>query len=341
MIMSDTTEDTETKVRPYPALRLLERTCPPLRYGRPPLRRFKGELPFGKPLIPSWNWHGIQDFPAGTKTLTLDANGAYLGAINQASISLSELTHTGAIDYYPAPRDVAPGYYRITVPHWSFKGTIVSPLGDSARIHDPKHGDTVWIAHPTLALLLELAESGHIGAFDILNSWTSLRRTSFRAWYERLRATRTQCLDQRDASHPDGVFPEKCKCLPCKRYVAFKEGYSMALSMILTGKQSETYRPDWSHAVYATHSANMWRKAWRYTGTNLHLVSMGHVDELCILEDDLQRAMSHHTPPFRFDASGRNIGAMKIKSRGEIAEEIAVSRPTSPLTSADAWEDIL
>lgn len=339
--MNDTQEATDTTpdVRTFPALSRLERVTPPLRFGREPLWRLPLLSAIDKPLIPAWNWHAPHDFPAGTRTVTLDANGAYLGAIGQVSISASQLTHTGPIDYYPAPRDVAPGYYLITVPHWAFSGTIVSPLGNTGQ---PEKRSKVWVAQPTLSLLLELAEEGHIGAFDILDSWSSMTRTSFRAWYESMRAVRTQVLDQRDASHPTGTIPPKCACLPCKRYVAFKEGYSMALSMIATGKQSKTFRPDWSHAVYATHSANMWRKAWKYTGTNHHLVSMGNVDAMTILADDLQPAMAHHTPPFRFDQSGRAIGAMKEKEWGVITEEIpTATTPTTALVGPEAWDDVV
>jgi hypothetical protein len=338
--MNTTQEDTTTDTRMYPALKLMERTTPPLRYGREPLWRSPLPHAIDAPLIPSWNWHAVRDFVPGTETVVLDANGAYLSAMGQTSISHSQLIRTGPIEHYPDPRTVAPGYYKITVPHWAFSGTIVSPLGDSARIETDDH---LWIAHPTLILLLELAAEGHIGAFDILDAYTTTRATSFKTWYEKLRAVRTQCLDQIESVHRDGrpSDDDKCKCTPCVRYNAFKEGYSAALSMMLTGNKCKTQRPDWSQAVYATHSATMWRKAWRYTGTNKHLVSMGHVDELQILRDDLQDALDRTSKPFRFDASGRSLGAMKVKRYGQLEEPAAPPRTGAVPGSVEAWEEIL
>lgn len=340
MIKEDTTTDTDTRM--YPALKLMERTTPPLRYGREPLWRMPvGCMPQATPLIPSWNWYAVRDFAPGTETVTLDANGAYLSALGQTEISHSQLMRSGPIDGYPDPRKVVPGYYRITIPHWAFAGTIVSPLGDSGRLETE---DTLWIAHPTLILLLELAHDGYIGAFDILDAYTTTACTRFRAWYEKLRAVRTQCLDQVEAVHPDGrpSDDDKCKCTPCVRYTAFKEGYSAALSMMLTGTKCKTFRPDWSQAVYATHSASMWRKAWRYTGTNRFLVSMGHVDELQLVRADLQQALDRSQPPFRFDASGRNLGAMKVKRYGHLEEPTAPRTRTGAVPgSVEDWEQVL
>lgn len=341
--MSEITQDTGVPVsqsadtRMYPALSLMERACPPLRYGRQPLWRLPA-LPVEEPFVPAWNWHAVRDFAPGTETVTLDANGAYIGAINQAVIAHSQLNRVGRLEYYPAPRDVAPGYYRITVPDWAFSGAIVSPLGDSARLQTEEQ---IWILHPTLTLLLELAEDGHIGAFDITDSWTAPVQTRFRTWYERLRAARSQLLDQVAERHPAGRpdDEDKCRCHPCVRYNAFKEGYAAALSMMATGRQSKTYRPDWAQTVYATHSATMWRKAWRYTGTNRHLVSMGHVDELQILAEDLPGALAHHRPPFQWDPTGRRLGAMKAKRYGVLQENIPTG---SAITAASPeWEDFL
>jgi len=342
--MNDLKEETTTDTRMYPALKLMERTTPPLRYGREPLWRSPLPNAVSSPLIPSWNWHAIRDFAPGTETVTLDANGAYLSALGQTAISHSQLTRTGGTHHYPDPRTVAPGYYRITIPHWAFSGTIVSPLGDSARLQTE---DSVWIAHPTLILLLELTEPGHIGPFEILDSFTSTKHISFKTWYEKLRAVRTQCIDQTEVAHPGGrpSDDDKCKCTACVRYNAFKEGYSAALSMMLTGSKCKTQRPDWSQAVYATHSASMWRKAWRYTGTNKHLVSMGHVDEIQILRADLQEALDREpkSKPFRFDASGRALGAMKIKRYGHLVEETPADTPRNGTVpgSVEAWEEIL
>jgi hypothetical protein len=189
---------------------------------------------------------------------------------------------------------------------------------------------------PTLGLLQELEAEGYLGGFEVLDSHTSRVQTSFRSWAQKLGAERTQRLDQIDMSHPEETRPDKCPCIPCKRYNAFKEGYSIALSMMLSGERCATHRPDWSRTVYAAHSANQWRKAWRYTFTGGHLVSMGHIDEIQILRDELPQALDRPKPPFRLDSTGRSVGAMKIKRRGVIAEDT-----TGDSLAADGWEDIV
>ncbi len=327
------TSETETRTPTYAALRLMERTTPPLRYGRPPYWRAPEPFLDADPFVPSWNWVAIRDFAPGAELLTLDANAAFLGAIGSVTIAHSHLDHTGAFTSHPAPRDLPPGYYKITIPHWAFSGTIVSPLGDSSRLETES---AVWVMSPTLQLLLELEYEGHIGGFDILDSHTASVQTTFRSWAQKLGAERTQRLDHIDMAHPEAVVPKDCGCPACRRYVAFKEGYSIALSMMLTGERCATHRPDWSRTVYAAHSANQWRKAWRFTYTGGHLVSMGHIDEIQILRDDLPEAMSRPKPPFRLDSTGRAVGALKIKREGVIAEEIQ-----NDVLPENGWEDIV
>lgn len=292
----------------YPALALMEKKLPPLRYGRPPYWRPPVAPISDRIRIPMWNWTSPHELPEGAEALTLDVNGAYLGAIGGAVIAHGNLTNMGEWDYLPTPRQVPPGYYKITVPNWSFSGTIVNPLGQSAD------GETsVWIAHPTLVLLLELLEDGSIGDFGIIDSWTCAATTGFRAWTARLKVVRNQCLDAVDHAHPGGA-PEDCECGACDRYGAFKEGYSAALSMMLTGEKCHTHRPDWAHAIYAQHAASSWRKAWRYTATGRTLLGMGRVDEITVVRHDLPGVLGMAKPPFRVDGSGRILGAFKHKA---------------------------
>lgn len=331
--MSDTTTDTTT-ARMFPALRLLERQLPPNHHGRRPYWRAPLAPITDQVYIPAWNWYTPHDVPTDAEFVTLDANAAYLSAIGQVTIGHCQLERIGAWDTLPDPRKVPPGYFRITVPHWAFAGTIVSPLGDSARLEE---ASSVWIAGPTLTLLLELLEDGHLGTLDILDSWCAAVPTNFRAWYSRLKSLRTEYMDRLEATHGDSR-PEGCLCPACDRYGAFKEGYSAALSMMLTGEMCQTHRPDWSHTVYATHAANMWRKAWRFTYTGRPIISMGHVDEIRIMAADLHTALARPKPPFRLDNTGRAIGALKVKSVGRIIDE-PQSADAVPLIEED--DDIL
>jgi hypothetical protein len=291
---------------------MMERQTPPLRNGWQPFWRAPVPPIATEVLIPSWNWATVHDVPEGTSVVTLDANAAYLGALGNASIAHSELVTTGAPTTLPTPREVVPGYYKITVPYWGFSGTITHPLGESEALTAPRA--TVWVAAPTLILLIELLDTGHLGDFRILDSYTARRKTTFRTWAERLKSLRLEGMDRRDHAHHSAPRPDDCDCPACGWMDALKTGYSSAFSMMLTGERCQTHRPDWAHTVYAEHAATQWRKAWRFTYTGLPLIRMGAVDELTIMAEDLHTVLARPKPPFRYDASGRNVGAFKPKS---------------------------
>jgi hypothetical protein len=329
---STSLDDPDTDVRMFPALRIMERQTPPLKFGRPPYWR----APIiheasDNVYVPVWNWTSSHDFPEGEAVTVLDVNAAYLSAMGSVKIAHSHLLHTGRLAHLPAPRDVAPGYYRITVPHWAFDGTIVHPLGDSARMQTES---TLWVAAPTLVLLLELADAGHLGWFEILDAWTADVATEFRAWSERLRSVRNECMDRIDMAQTEVHRREQLA-----RYDAFKTGYSAALSMMLTGEKCLTRRPDWAHTIYAQHAASTWRKAWRWTFTGRPLVAMGAVDEIAVLSADVGDVITLPKPPFRYDPTGRQPGALKPKKVTFIGCEPAQRADSLPLI--DEGDDIL
>lgn len=290
--------------RMFPALSLMERNCPPLKSGREPYWRAPITPPSAEVLTPSWNWHGITEFSKGSEPLTLDVNGSYIGAMTGATIGHSQLTNVGAPAQLPEPRKVPPGYYLISAPYWPYATTIVSPLGDSARLEvEPM----VWVAGPTLVLLLELLDQGSLGDLTIHDAWIARVSTDFRSWGARLRKVRTDLLDQLAAANADDrpIIEDK--------YQAFKDGYGAAMSMMLTGEKCKTRRPDWAHTIYAQHAASQWRKAWRFTEGGYPLVRMGAVDEITILAEHLNGALERVKPPFRLDESGYALGAFKTK----------------------------
>jgi hypothetical protein len=322
----------DTDVRMYPALRVMERQTPPLKYGRPPYWRAPVVHEASDNVyVPVWNWTSPHDFPEGEAVTVLDVNAAYLSAMGSCRIAHSHLTHTGRAAHLPEPGHVAPGYYRITVPHWAFDGTIVHPLGDSARLQTES---SVWVAAPTLILLLELEEEGHLSWFEIIDSWTAEVVTEFRSWSERLRSHRNECMDRIDMAQTETYMRQEVE-----RLDAFKRGYSAALSMMLTGEKCLTHRPDWAHTVYAQHAASTWRKAWRWTFTGRPLVAMGAVDEIAVLSADIGTVIARPKPPFRYDATGRQPGALKPKSVTFIGCEPAQRADSVALV--DEGDDIL
>lgn len=327
-------EDTTTDPRMFPALRLLERAAVPTLYGRPPFWRPALPAPAREVLVPSWSWRHVE---AGTiptdddSPVTLDYNGAYLAAIGSVEVAHSALKHWGEQDAYTlSPRKVLPGYYRVRVPYWGLSGTLVSPLGDSARLETETEW---WIAHPTLVLLLELLAEGAIGDLEITDSYCSDKPTNFRAWAAKLKEARTRLLDDRDAAVSDDE-----RAATDARYKAFKEGYGAALSMMLTGQQSLTRRPDWAHAVYAQHAATSWRKAWRFTLTG-PVLALGAVDEITVLRRDLDAALVQPKPPVKLDESGRTLGHLKTKTT--TPEPAGDPEGAPELLMSEDWSDLL
>lgn len=302
----------------YPALNRLERRpeLMPSKYGREPFWRAPVVVPTDKIHVPSWNWYSIHE-PKPEDVRTFDVNGAYLAAIGNTTVAHSHLTHAGEITEPIGKPEVLPGYYKIREIYWGLGDRIVSPLGD-----DPTPRE-LWITHPTLILLIELLEQGVIGGLDITDSWTSRVKTDFLKWAAHMRSVRADIMDRRDAAETDAA-----RQVMEDKYQAFKDGYSAALSMMKTGKDCNTCRPDWTTAVHATHAANMWRKGWKYTSTGRHLIRMGTTDELSVLTADLPAVMSRPSPPFRIDETGRALGALKTKKTTEKTLKAPASRPS-------------
>lgn len=303
-----------TEVRVFPALRIMERNTPPTKFGRRPYWRPE-ILPVSEHVYtPTWNWQSPHDFEEGSEVTVLDVAAAYLAAIGSVKVAHSHLIQRGPLAHLPAARDVVPGYYKISVPYWAFDGTIVHPLGNSSRVQTES---ALWIAAPTLQLLCELEEAGHIGGFAVLDSYTSDVVTDFRAWAERLRSLRTEYLERIENAQLEDTRAEYKA-----RYDALKQGYSVAVSMMLKGEHCLTRRPDWAHHIYAQHAASTWRKAWRYSFMH-SLVSMGAVDEISVLSEDLPDVLHAAKPPFRLDPLGRMVGAFRAKSRTVIGMQPA------------------
>lgn len=327
---------TETTPRMFQALRILEKEVPPTLYGHAPYWRPPVTPPSRTVLIPSWNWRSVHadgELPEDDQPITVDINGAFLAALGAVQVAHGKLVRKGAIDSRAfQPRfetTVWPGYYRIEVIRWAFSGTLVSPLGDSARLETDSQ---VWVSHPTLVLLLELLAENSIGDLIITDSWVAQenRRIDFRDWSARLKQTRNELLDAMLTEHGTDR-PADCTCEPCAKYAAFKEGYGAAFSMMLTGEKCTTYRPDWAHAVYAQHAAAAWRKAWKLSAIG-PVLSMGAVDEITLLNCDLIKAIQKPKPPVRWDPTGRQLGHLKRK------EKAATTAP-APAAADDYFDD--
>lgn len=323
--------DTTDNPRMFQALRVLEKKAPPLLYGHEPFWRAPITPPSRNAFIPSWNWTNPQyTGPGLAESVTLDSNGAFLAAAGSVDVAHSQLKRLDVeLDAFGLnPRSIWPGYYLIDNFRWAFGGTIVSPLGNATQL---KVTDRVWVAAPTLVLLLELLAEGVIGDVVITDAWVSERRCNFREWTRRLKVARNGLLDQMaKAETDDAIAAAKL------RYRAFKEGYGAAFSMMLTGERCQTRRPDWAHMVYAQHAATSWRKAWRFSAGG-PLLAMGNTDTLTIFRDDLKKAVVSAKPPLKLDPSGRLLGHFK-----EAPDDEPEQLPEDyDMIMSDTFEDVL
>lgn len=316
----------------FPALKLMERQFPPLKYGREPYWRAPATPASERVYVPVWEWTNPHEFAPGQAVTVLDVNGAYLSALGSTKIAHSHLRHTGKPRRLPDKREVRPGYYLVTVPYWGFANTVVHPLGNSTRV---ELENTLWITAPTLTLLLEQEDEGHLGFFEILDSFTADVDATFKDWAGRLRTLRESIMDRIGMAQT-----ETARLAELDRYDALKRGYSSALSMMLTGEKCATHRPDWTHTIHAQHAAATWRKAWRYSKDH-PVIAMGDTDTISVLSADLPDALNAAKPAFRYDPTGRQMGALKPKEVTVTGAFALAPGPAAFLAIDEEWEDVL
>jgi hypothetical protein len=242
---------------------------------------------------PSW---GVQPtvplLLAGDHVLTLDANAAYLTAASSVDLAHGALRRTRAIRFDKR----LTGYWQIKAHPWLIPW-IMSPLG-TATIPD-----RVWLTTPTVALLDQLSDDGYWPGVEVLDSWTCPTSCRLRTWTQQVNSDRKTALARRED------FPEL--------YEEIKTGYSTAVTMIGTGKQSLCYRPDWSQSIRAQHAANTWRRAWKAIGRGCPILAAGTVDELTVPLPAYRELQEEHLlipNPIPLDKTGRLLGTYKIKT---------------------------
>lgn len=307
--MTDTTPD--SKIAPFRALDLL------VKGGYAPL--VKRREPYWRPATPecyravrtpAWSWLHPDRPPYGTR-VTLDANAAFLSAISSATFAHGVLDVRGLI---PEPgKAAAPGYYLIERPVWNVRD-LVSPLGTADL------PEKVWVAHPTLDLLHDVAYDGHMALPIVHDCHVSASPCRMRKWASHLRDVRAAVIAERDADtfYQDDDAAARYDAAVA-RYQAIKDGYAIAVQMFL-GKdeqreaKSPVRRPDWYHTVHAQHAASMWRKAYRCWQAGHGPIGMGAVDELQFTYDDYMALGDMERPILRLNQTGESLGTFKIKS---------------------------
>jgi hypothetical protein len=289
--------DTETDLilpRDFRALARLERDFLPTRGGRlhlPCLRRLKpvpGPIRDDLVHVPGWEWE--RPTPPGTDLITLDVNAAWPSACSSARYAHGNLKRTQYRAF-----DGSPGLWQCDLRgwRWGFTGDLMSPLGTS------DHRERPWLASPTVALLMELIESGHAPEFPITDSWTSDEPVRLSKWATWIKETRNQLRE-------DGEL---------ELLAQFKISYSIAITMIKEGDGCDLKRPDWYYTTLAQTAATQWRRMWRCVLAGRGPVRAGSVDEVQFTADDLTDLldMDSDLRPFQIDPSGSTLGTYKIK----------------------------
>lgn len=304
--MTDTAvPDTDTG--PVRALDILLEECWPRAAGTPAKWHWKPCAITRDVRVPSWNWQrrGIKQYDPN-ELVTLDCNGAYLAPLSGVVLASSGLQHTGAM----RSDTKMPGFYQVDGHKWT-NDQIVSPLGMGTI------GSRVWISQPTLEILQMLERAKHQAWPDIriYDSWTAapdpkgnITTVKLQEWAVRLRELRAEAKD--DPVH----------------YKAVKDAYGAAYNMMLGNDKGEKVksrlrRPDWNKHLLAAHSANMWRKAWRSIEAGAAVLAMGSVDELTYHHQDVEHLMrlaeQPKGAPLKFDPTGLQLGAFKVKIKGD------------------------
>lgn len=294
----------------YRALHMLENEYVPLLRRRAPYWRPRQAPCWRDVHLPDWSWtHPAYTPDLGFALAVLDRNAAFVSAMSSGTFAHGELEHTGAMPYGTK----TPGYYKIDYHPWQ-DDRIVSPLGTQETTAK------IWVAHPTLELLTQLCDAGYWPDVRIHDSWTCASRVRFREWATAVNNDRVAAL--RDVQADDDHDPElspgsaECSCSACPRYKAVKDGYSMAVQLMLGpaegGKvKSGVKRPDWYHTIHAQHAATTWRYVWKALQAGYEPVMMGSTDEVVYPADAVPELQTQGL--LKVDDSGIGLGTFKVK----------------------------
>lgn len=176
-----------------------------------------------------------------------DVTTQYLSAAGSVSLSPGPLHYSGLMEAFTPTRNNRPGYYLITVPKmWNYTDVIPHPVG-RYRV-----GDRVWVAHPTLDLLVHCAQELEIMDLPMVHeAWTGTHGTRvLRGWSAKIAQAVRFMHTIRLANPDDAVMFDAVKG-------TYKDGRGM-----LHVATSRVYRPDWGHAIIAQARTLLWLKIW-------------------------------------------------------------------------------
>jgi hypothetical protein len=293
--------------RPVRLLSALETTHAPMR--RTDNARMSG--PYWRPELPGMlgaaqvvtGWHWSREYAGDL--VVLDRSGAWVAAASSATVAHGQLDHTGPLDVFEG----RPGYYQVPVYPWHEEASLPNPLGHVT-------GDTTWVPAPTVARLIELAESDRWADVTILDSYTGdgVRLTDWTRYVNALRAhaIRTHGRDS-------------------DQYAEVKIAFGQAMSLMLGSDdpgrgrtwKCNCQRPDWTHTIQAQASAMLhrWADRCREVAPDHAPVMLRNVDELVIPAAALPIvttvAAAGAAGPLAIDQEGIKLGTFKVKGEEE------------------------
>ena len=261
---------------------------------------------------------GIADEPGIAR---LDRSGAHVSSASTVYVAFGELVEHDAVRWdstYPKP-----GYYKVAWAPWTEEGTP-HPLGSAAR--EAERTGAVWVPHTRVQLLADLAVQGRWPELQPMPAWIAEHRADMARWATHVNNWRKAAIDSHGRDS--------------EQYRAVKEGYSMALSLMLghrdAGQGSRTWdcdvhRPDWTHTIQDMSACNMWRWCDDLRALAVHLgrpelapVAIMNKDELWVPEAAVEvftttdrlptRTDGRPRRPLRIDETGCALGTWKWKT---------------------------
>lgn len=176
----------------------------------------------------------------------LDRIRAYLSAMTTTKVAGAHLKHDRLTSYRPGRC----GWYAVQRGRWEFGRVLPDPAGYHPTLVDPQQPDgPVWLAHPTVALLDELARDG-FASYRVLDSWTAPATDVLINHGKRLRDVWAATA---------GIGDPAVRALVRKAVKGvYKQSHGFWCST-----QSEVKRRDWAGALVAQSRANLHRRLWQ------------------------------------------------------------------------------